>query len=1119
MFFWGKHKDEGVISVFLVIILVPCIVVTSIFVDLGRVHLSKKIAVSSADLALNSLLTYYDADLKDYYGLMASCQDIGSYYDETTEFFLRNISSSKMSKDEVALLSDYWSATFSDEEILDYLITTTSETKVSGLNGYSMAEPAILRKGIVEFMKYRAPVVIGENLIDRLGTTMGANELVEQDKNVQHVENKQKYYEAEGELLKAAYRTYVAIMTYYDNADQMEPDKERLNNQKLVDYQTRINAYPAAFEEICRLVVSNLLNTGDLHDYDRVTYGLDMYASSYSKNAFINQGIVNKVTVLEEREGFSEPVEVDHYYIDWSEVQEAETTLENKIRDYENAMGAYESAVSEYMGVLPGDASSSAYAVQWWKRMDEAVFSWMSGQSKHSRIETTAKTMLEAYSKLAKIKSLIDNGEIEQNPDNSFPGDWLSGEHGVNTNLNKVKTYQDRYLTAGKTAKSDDAYRKYLEAVCKLEEISRSCRDQIIVDNLKVRVNDKEFDLNHALEEISTDLSVLDRELGKRIDELNVAIDGKNNQDNKKKKGDKNLDPERVESLDSLMALAEEYNISFNAWNNTSNEADTTMKSEDKERIEKAEEVSAVAQHIDKQSVVELKTRLINIRDQLTELKDSIETIQFASVCLKDIASVNDLKPLLGDIGEIPYRNEGLTQFCRGIYENRFTPMEDPVNLKHTTENKYNPDIDPKRNNVTDTPDLLEYFYSIWKDQYKDTSGLDQMEKDEEEASQKQKEFEEQDRKTTDYRGDGDNIVREFSGDKSFSFGTDSAISSITTLVKRIINGEYDQIRDDIYVTTYIMQMFSYATYDREGMYRLLEDEDKKKLTLTNYSNYYDQDAWKNEELEFSDNKSLTNKMISAENNCAYLAEVEYILFGGDSDQDNKKNVKKAYDTIYGIRLKLNTISAFANFWSPTHTTGQVIDAAAAGISGVTGGILPAPVIKATLLLTLAAIESSTDLVRLALGYPVELYKNASDWWISFETANPSEDRALRFGSFFSEISSLRDGKHNQDKGLFYSDYLTFFLYIGLSAGNETTKDMYRRTAEVISSNMKKHDGIVDDYSLRNSYTYFSIESDMRVKPLILTIPLIQNEIGKDGRRAISTTDWCSYHLKVIRGY
>ena len=57
-----SKRERGAVSVFLVIILVPCMLVASIFVDVGRVYLSKSMAESAADMALNSLMTQYDAD-------------------------------------------------------------------------------------------------------------------------------------------------------------------------------------------------------------------------------------------------------------------------------------------------------------------------------------------------------------------------------------------------------------------------------------------------------------------------------------------------------------------------------------------------------------------------------------------------------------------------------------------------------------------------------------------------------------------------------------------------------------------------------------------------------------------------------------------------------------------------------------------------------------------------------------------------------------------------------------------------------------------------------------------------------------------------------------------------
>ncbi len=64
--FRKKKKDglrKGAITVFLTVILVPCLVFASVFTDLSRVELAKARAVSAADLSLNAVLANYDPDL------------------------------------------------------------------------------------------------------------------------------------------------------------------------------------------------------------------------------------------------------------------------------------------------------------------------------------------------------------------------------------------------------------------------------------------------------------------------------------------------------------------------------------------------------------------------------------------------------------------------------------------------------------------------------------------------------------------------------------------------------------------------------------------------------------------------------------------------------------------------------------------------------------------------------------------------------------------------------------------------------------------------------------------------------------------------------------------------
>ena len=103
MFKYTK-KERGAVSVFLVIILVPCMLVASIFVDVGRVSLSKSAAESASDLALNSLMTNYDFDLNDWYGMVASCQNIDEFYEASEKCFESALKSQNLSDDEITTL-------------------------------------------------------------------------------------------------------------------------------------------------------------------------------------------------------------------------------------------------------------------------------------------------------------------------------------------------------------------------------------------------------------------------------------------------------------------------------------------------------------------------------------------------------------------------------------------------------------------------------------------------------------------------------------------------------------------------------------------------------------------------------------------------------------------------------------------------------------------------------------------------------------------------------------------------------------------------------------------------------------------------------------------------------
>ena len=137
----GSH---GAISVFLAIVLVPCMVFTCVFGDLSRVQLSMATSQSAADLALYSLLARYDEDLKEYYGLVASCQNIEDFYEVTETYFEGMLKAEGVSGEGsdlfVSYLHDLQNGNFSD-----FLRTDITEAiNVTEVEGANLRENAAL---------------------------------------------------------------------------------------------------------------------------------------------------------------------------------------------------------------------------------------------------------------------------------------------------------------------------------------------------------------------------------------------------------------------------------------------------------------------------------------------------------------------------------------------------------------------------------------------------------------------------------------------------------------------------------------------------------------------------------------------------------------------------------------------------------------------------------------------------------------------------------------------------------------------------------------------------------------------------------------------------------------
>lgn len=173
-----KQNVQGIISIFLVLVLVPMMALSALVVDTSRINMARSMVSSAGDLTMNTALANYDTILKDVYGLFAMAQE-NDYDDEALSNELRNYFARTLVS--YGVVSEGESGAYVDSLIGDFreLINGTREFSagnfmdmtVEDFNLYreeqsSLANANILRSQIVDYTKYRGPLTFGMGFLD-----------------------------------------------------------------------------------------------------------------------------------------------------------------------------------------------------------------------------------------------------------------------------------------------------------------------------------------------------------------------------------------------------------------------------------------------------------------------------------------------------------------------------------------------------------------------------------------------------------------------------------------------------------------------------------------------------------------------------------------------------------------------------------------------------------------------------------------------------------------------------------------------------------------------------------------------------------------------------------------
>lgn len=415
-----------------------------------------------------------------------------------------------------------------------------------------------------------------------------------------------------------------------------------------------------------------------------------------------------------------------------------------------------------------------------------------------------------------------------------------------------------------------------------------------------------------------------------------------------------------------------------NEWDKSSKDPSLSLSSlAEQDRAD----IKDLKNNYDKEQVLELYNRISPLRQRIEQASEQIEQIQYAGEFIGDIKDYETFEKLLVDkLGKEFLNNRSLyEQPLREAAETSFNGLfvSPDIDFSWTLEpetgislfGSYQPVFyiylfrkhsDPKEENETKRHCTVRTDEDEEGEKLKDgmkKAGEEATDNESDNAVEEKKDLPEKKGKTLSEKdlpskpaGDPSSSTAHGSYDSNSDTAAKSTSTSLAGMfsgVAEILSGSSEDLRDGYYVTDYILSMFSFDTIQKEHV-----------------------DKW------YKDTKpqSLRNYLINEEHNYHYDREVEYILYGGTGSA----NVTHAYSSIFAIRFGLNVIYAFTDM-----DTNMFALSIATPISAATLGMVPVPLIQATIQILLALIQSAIDLGNLARGKAVPVFHKKSSWVVT----------------------------------------------------------------------------------------------------------------------------------------
>lgn len=900
------EKTKGAVSIFLVIILVPMMTVSAVFVDASKVKLARGVAESAGDLTLNTALTDYDTKLKDLYGLFATSQDMNELFEKLEDYYRTCITSTGVSKEDaddyVDMIMAQLDLVASNDNTADMLNMELIDFNVSKRKDATLADATILKRQIVDFMKYRAPINTGLSFLSSL---QGFSTL---SKQTELVDKRQEYYKEQENVMRNAQEAWKYIYKYnqsgFIKSDDYFPNMES-------DFES----YEGKYQNIAKKVIMDLYDAQNYGDF--VPY---QYFISYEE-VEINDS-KETIPIFYTNKKKTSKKKTYNKLLTYSDSKKAtEADIKRTLNEYYTAYKIVKTAQEQLME-YNNETYGQQYLIQTNRR--GLYTTWVQSM----------ETLYEKYNMLRHAEAYADTNDSNQGVMNT------SEKMFDESSAHPYSYYYDRFING-----FEDVVNIFNQKLTDYNSTLKRYKDNTNTSTSEVENNialiyEKSTKYRKTISDAKTNLEAA-------VTYLGYVLDG-------------------VKSGGTLEQKETDWKRSANA-NELKN---TSMAKQD------LAEIDSLSTYLNPKDVQKLMTRLNNIIGHLGEMLDEIDGYTFFGTKVVEISDYTTftyiLKSQIGDdaLKRVPTNKSELETQINTWCNGKFVIVKKvDSSWRNQSGTKVN-----LSGTGTDKLNFYSYLYEHFNTASEASNNTDEMVEDKTNGKELYKDIKKKGSSVASNKAsetDSNNISTDKTNElnslierPSLNMGNDAAIKAaevktgdsvakdtskslgemFSSLSSAIMNMGTD-LRDKLYISDYILSMFSYDTIEKEFSVK----NSNKKLDV----------------------KTITLNPINADNNYAYGKEVEYIIYG----QSNELNLKKAYGSIYGIRFGFNVIYAFTD--SSIRDTAFAI---ATPISAATLGVIPVPLIQAAIIIGIACCESAADLLDIKNGKSVPLFKSQETW-------------------------------------------------------------------------------------------------------------------------------------------